>query len=580
VRLIIREYLGLLKESREFDALLPDLLLAMNITPISKPQIGVRQSGVDIAAVGNDDTGQNTMWLFVLKRGDLGRRDWDTGSQSVRQSLDEAKDVYLRNHIAPEHDGLPVKIIVATTGDFKQDFEQNRVGYADANTQPGRAYEFWNGDRVATLIEQHLLNEYALPDSARSQLRRALALIGEHDYDLEHFFALLKALLIWGLDKNGNAPKDEKECLRALVTTNLALGIACRWAEQEGNLRNAVIACERALLWAWDAIRGRNFTQNESMLLGYLPLVDTYLSTTVAYFNKIQPHLHTENALTKYYREAALLTERVFEEIGLLATIGLSHLICGLTTNNETRIKGAGAVADTLLSFLKTHRCSGSPCYDGHSIDISLALLFLGFSNRREGAQAWLRELSGRLDFGFRVGRWFPISTDSFDDLVTFEIDREEVDMAKLMETSWLVPMVAQWATALGEDQAYAQLAGLGMDVLKDTCFQLWYPDKNTDEVMYRGPARFESGITEAPIELPLTADEMRANMKKIRTESPVKDSVQSSASKAGFPWLDFIASRHFRTPVDPACWQRLHDEPPAGESNDSSGKESSPVSN
>jgi len=580
VRLIIREYLGMLKESGEFDRLLPDLLLAMNIVPLSKPQVGVRQSGVDIAAVGNDDAGQKTLWLFVLKRGDLGRRDWDTGSQSVRQSLDEVKDVYLRNHIAPEHEGLPVKIVVATTGDFKQDFEQNRVGYAEVNTQPARTYEFWNGDRVATLFEQYLLNEYALPDSARSQLRRALALIGEHDYDLEHFFALLKTLLTWGQDKTGGAAKGEKECLRALITTSLALGIACRWADQEGNLRSAVLACERALLWAWDAIRSRNLTQNQTIIPGYLRLVDLYMSTTVDYFNKVQPHLHTKDALTKYYREAALLNERVFEEIGLISTIGLSHLIWGATTNDETRVKGAGAVADTLLSFLKTHRCSGSPCYDGHSVDIALALTFLSFNNRREAAQTWLRELSGRLTFGFRVGRWFPISTDSFDDLVAFEIDREEVDMAKLMETSWLVPTVAQWAAALGEDQVYIQLAELSMDVLKDTCFQLWYPDKNTDEVMYRGPAQFESGIAEAPIELPPTADEMRAEMKKIRTESPVKDPAQSSASEAGFPWLDFIANRHFRTPVDPACWQRLRDETPPAESKESSGKESPPVSN
>ena len=323
----------------------------------------------------------------------------------------------------------------------------------------------------------------------------------------------------------------------------------------------------------------QKLTQNQTIILGYLRLIDLYLETTVNYFNKIQPHLHTENALTKYYREAALLTERVFEEIGLVATIGLSHLICGLTTNDETRIKGAGAVADTLLTFLKTHRCSGSPCYDGHSVDIALALMLLSFSNRRDGAQTWLRELSGRLTFGFRVGRWFPISTDSFDDLIAFEIDRDEVDMAKLMETSWLVPTVAQWAAALGEDQVYAQLAGLSMDVLKETCFQLWYPDENTDELMYRGPAQFESGIAEAPLELPATADEMRANMKKIRTESPVKNPVQSSATKAGFPWLDFIASRHFRTPADPAWWQRLGDETPPGESIESSIEESPPVS-
>lgn len=595
MRLIIRAYLGMLRETREFDALLPDLLLAMNIVPLSKPQVGVRQDGVDIAAVGNDDIGQKTLWLFVLKRGDLGRRDWDTGPQSVRQSLDEIKDVYLRNHVAPEHAKLPVKIVVATTGDFKQEFEQNRVGYADANTRPGRTYgswhvfkivrhllgtqntqpsrtyEFWNGDRVAALLEQHLLNEYALPDTARSQLRGALALIGEPDYDLEHFFALLNTLLALGPNESSGAEKGEREYLRALVTTSLALGILCRWSHQEGNLRGAVIACERALLWAWDAIRSRRLTQEESIIRGYSRLVDIYMSTTVEYLNKVQPHLHTEDALAVYYRESALLTERVFEEIGIVATIGLCQFLWGLTTQDETRIEGAGAIADTLLAFLKTHRCSGSPCYDGQSIDISLALTLLFLSKRPEHAKTWLKELIGRLTFGFSAGRWFPISTDSFDDLVAFEIERENVDMTKLKETSWMIPTIAQWAAALGEDQAYAYLVSLRLDTLKDTCFQLWYPDQKTGEVMYRGPAHFESGIAEAPVELPPTADEMRASMRKTRTESPVKEPVETSASRAGLVWLDFIASRHFRTPVDPKFWQRLGGELPPSEAPESS---------
>ncbi len=68
MRLVIREYLGMLRESGEFDALLPDLLLAMNVVPLSKAQIGVRQAGVDIASVGNDEAGQRTLWLFVENR--------------------------------------------------------------------------------------------------------------------------------------------------------------------------------------------------------------------------------------------------------------------------------------------------------------------------------------------------------------------------------------------------------------------------------------------------------------------------------------------------------------------------------
>lgn len=555
MRLILREYLAMLKESGEFDALLPDLLLAMNIVPLSKAQPGVRQAGVDVAAVGNDETGTRTLWLFVLKRGDVGRRDWDSLPQSVRQSLDEIKDVYLRNHVAPEHAGLPVKIVTATTGDFKQEIEQNRVGYADANRLPTRAFEFWNGDHVAALLEQHLLNEYALPAEARSQLRRALSLTGEPDYDLEHYFSLLKTLLAW--DTDGSVPaKTEKECIRSLSTTSLALGILVRWSAQEQNLRNALLACERSLLWTWDAIRRRGLTQNRNVLRSYFRLVQIYLDTGAEYFNKVQAHLHTENALGRYHRESALLTERVFEEIGILATIGLSHLLWAVVTRDQQRSQGAAMVCESLKALLTTHPCSGSPCYDGQAIDISLALLFFCFAERPDDARAWIGELAPRLTFGFRSEKWFPISSDSFDDLVAFEIDRKDVDLAKLRDTSWMIPTVAQWAAALHEDQVYSHLVGLRNDICKETCFQLWYPDEKTDEVRFAGPAHFDSGIAEAPVELPAAAEEMRALMKRTREESPVKEKIQSSATAVGVPWLDFIACRHFRTPVDPSFWQ------------------------
>lgn len=568
MRLVIREYLAMLKETGEFDALLPDLLLAMNIVPLSKAQPGVRQAGVDLAAVGNDAAGTRTLWLFLLKRGDVGRREWDSQPQSVRQSLEEIKDVYLRNHVGPEHAGLPVKIVTATTGDFKQEIEQNRVGYADINKLPNRTYEFWNGDHVAALLEQHLLNEYALPAEARSQLRRALALSGEPDYELEHYFALLKTLLTWDAG-DGVPAKTEKECIRSLATTSLALGILVRWSAQEQNLRNALLACERTLLLTWDAIRGRGLAQSKTALQGYSRLVQIYLNTSAEYFNKVQSHLHTENALARYHRESALLTARVLEEIGTIATIGLAHLLWALVTRDEQRMQGAAAIGNSLKAFLTTHPCSGSPCYDGHAIDISLALLFFCFASRPDDAKAWIRDLAPRLTFGFRSEKWFPIATDSFDDLVAFEIDRKDVDLQKLRETSWMIPTIAQWAAALREDHAYGHLVGLREDICKDTCFQLWYPDEKTDEFRFRGPAHFESGVAEAPIELPAAAEEMRALMKRTRAESPVKEKIQSSATAAGLPWLDFIACRHFRTPVDPSFWQTWGSEslgaPPEG---------------
>lgn len=113
MKLIVKEFLSQLKESGELDRLLPDLLSRMKIIPISRAQVGVRQNGVDVAAVGKDGEGVKTLFLFVLKVGDLGRRDWDSGVNSVRQTLNQVKDSYLRSFVRPEHKDLPCSSFVS-----------------------------------------------------------------------------------------------------------------------------------------------------------------------------------------------------------------------------------------------------------------------------------------------------------------------------------------------------------------------------------------------------------------------------------------------------------------------------------
>lgn len=263
--------------------------------------------------------------------------------------------------------------------------------------------------------------------------------------------------------------------------------------------------------------------------------------------------------MARYYSESSLLNERVFEEFGRIATIGLSHLFFGYATGSwERGEQGANTIAQALEAFIESHPVTGSPCYDAHCIDLSLAFVLFYSTNRVEVAKIWLGELIGRLTYAYRVGKWFPISTDNFDDLVAFEIERNDLELEKLKSMSWMIPTVAQWAAALGADEAYAHLMGLREDVLNQTCFQLWYPDETTDALRYAGPAHLEGGITEAPIVLPATAEEMREEIKRLRTESPIKDQVMTSAAQAGLPFLDFIGCRHFRTPVDPAFWQKL----------------------
>ncbi len=136
MKLIIKEYLSLLKESKELDSLIPELLLAMGHEVISKPQIGVRQYGVDVASVGIDKDGIKKVFLFTIKEGDFGRTDWDNGTlQAVRPSLNEIIDSYIPKKLSPDNKSLVKKIILATGGDKKQEIDENWDGYIETNAK-------------------------------------------------------------------------------------------------------------------------------------------------------------------------------------------------------------------------------------------------------------------------------------------------------------------------------------------------------------------------------------------------------------------------------------------------------------
>jgi hypothetical protein len=120
MKLIIRQYLAGLKERNELDAILPDLLSQMGLTVYSRPARGTRQDGVDVAAVGSIDGGPEKVYLFSIKAGDLTRKEWDGDAiQSLRPSLNEILDAYIRNRIPPEHKGKEVVICMTFGAMFR-----------------------------------------------------------------------------------------------------------------------------------------------------------------------------------------------------------------------------------------------------------------------------------------------------------------------------------------------------------------------------------------------------------------------------------------------------------------------------
>ena len=562
MRLIISQFLRTLRERDEFDRLLPDLLLAMGYVPLAKPQTGVRQYGVDLAAVGKSPMdGVDELLLLVIKQGDLGRRDWDNGEPtSVRPSLNEVLDVYLTKLVPPEYSGLRKAVILATTGDLKQDVELNWTAFKEQNSTRAK-FDFWGADRVSDLIERHLLDENLFAPGDRSDLRKSLALAADPEYD----FRDLNRLLLRQLDltpdgKPVKAEIDPKQLQKAFRRAHLAAQICARWAQTEGDSRQALWINERCLLWAWHRVQLVAPDERSKFYPAIAGMWASYNEAAARYFEVISPHVHVRDGMAGYGSEGAAFAVVLFEHIGLIGTIGLA---CGLNQGNSEADSAVissniEAMANALCELLANHDASASPRLDRHIIDISIALMFLMLAGRSEQAKSWVAEIAKRLDYCFKIRARFPVASDAFEDLVELEVNPKDLELVqKLMRTSWSVATVSAWCVILGLDEHYEVLSQGVSGPYKDVCAQLWHPTDDWPTYWYFGESS-NHGETEAPYAMPSDIVEMRAricNFLKLKNY----DWVESSPSRSvGFWAIDFIACRHFQTPVPASAWYRL----------------------
>jgi len=559
MKLVLKEFLSQMKESGELDRLLPDLLSRMKIIPISRAQVGVRQNGVDVAAVGKDGCGTKTLFLFVLKVGDLGRRDWDGGVNGVRATLNQVLDSYLQSSVRSEHKHLPVKIVVCSTGDLKQDVLQDFNGFVERNRNDRISIVFWSGDDLASHVDAHLLDEYAIDVEERRDLRRAIALIGSNDYDLRHVHKILKNLLLTDHESETCATGvQRKKFVRQLRTVALVLEIVFRWANEEGNLLNALRVGERCCLWAWESIRVRGLFTYRPVVRAYADIYGIHERICRAYFEKLQRRFLVRDGVSIHASESALVTDKVFEQIGILAEIGIIQLQHVTQGSGDVALENARVVATTLAELIRNNPSSGSPRYDGNAIEVSMALFLLYAVGLHDAAKDWLGELARRLDYTFKKSRWFPISTDSFDDLVAMDAgDLTDEEVRALRQLSTLVPTLMYWAVAFQHDRLYSQLQSVQSTTFEGVCLQLWYPDELTESVIYGGPAQFESGVTEAPMVFPREIEELIARETKKLQKGAIQTLDALSAMQQGMPALVLMACRHFRTPFPPQLWMK-----------------------
>ena len=547
MRLAIREYLAGLRESGELDVLLPDLLLSMGIRPLERPMRGVRQYGVDVAAVGQlpgmEDEG-DVLALFVIKSGNIGRTDWEGTPQAVRPSLDDVRYEYVRNCIPPEYENLPIVVTLCCGGVIEQTVSQSLTAFKDAYQTDRVRLANWDGDFLSILVEQHMMDEPAFPTISRDRLRRALALVDLNEYTLSDYYTLLSELL--PDYAQGLSDRERRHRLRQV---NLCLRMLTRWAEQADNLRQPLIAAERTVLLSWDWTRKLGFPATLWSEFG--KVYRSYDYVQGQYFAKLWPALQVQDGLFGYGGDRIEYPIRVFEAIGFLALRGFELLARPATSRNRAAV---GHVAGGLSALVASNPASKSPCFDDQSIEISLAAYFLYHSGWKDATVSWIQGLSRHIANAVRIGRSYPLSSDSYDELIDMEAGSWSAP-DEGMTLSTILPMLADWMLILGMKDERDHLAEIIHDQLGTTTLQQWYPDGTSEEHVYSGNAANKSGTTLVIRELPASRTEATERIAVIRRELPQP---AFSCVTNGLPQLLAIAARHFRTPLDPAAHQSL----------------------
>lgn len=562
MKLLFAEYLASLKERDELDKIMPDLLSELGLNVFSKPARGPRQFGVDVAAVGNLDDGVERVYLFSIKPGILQRSDWDTGEQALRPSLNEIRDVYIRNHLPSRYADFPIVIVLCIGGHMSQAVEPNVHGYIEANSTERVTYEVWNGDKLAEMLLSGVLRENALPPGGRSDLRKSIALVDQPDAAFGHF-CRFATNIVDACQPSGAAR------LTAIRQIYIGLWTLYAWARDAGNTESAYRCGERALLLAWpmvkDSLTGtsrsaKQLSESLTRLIGLhrwlgQELIEDYL----------EPNAKVLHGLTSAVPSSAYLdiNLKLFDLVGRLGLSGLwaqfllddpppddpqeSQEVEEERREVEDWLRRVGL---TLASVIVNNPTLGTPIKDSQAIDINIACLLLDLVGCRQLIQDWIRHITSATRYAFKANERYPCVYDEYHRLLRHPQPNDDYRKTATAG-SLLIPTLATWAAIVEDEETLKLLSEYVSADYAHSTLQLWFPGDDSEEHLYRGTDNH--GLCWTEFVMSRVSGEVLGPISLECVSSNAYDSL--SAIKHGLWPLVVLACRHHRMPVPPHLW-------------------------
>lgn len=552
MKLLLSDYLASLKEREELDAVLPDLLSELGFTILSRPQRGTQQRGVDIAAVGADEDGVKKLFLFSVKAGDMTRQDWDGTPQALRSSLNEIRDVYIKTRIQPRYAALKIVVCLAFGGGVKEQVQDQLKGYIEDNSTDRVSFDVWNGDKIAGLLLSGVLREKFLPPALRTSFRKAVALVDEPDVSYQHFSRLARLLREQG-------EQSAKARVRATRQLNLCTWVLFVWARDTGNVEAAYRASEVAMLSVWHLLRpliGKSSRDAKDLTYSIRQMIDLHLTIASDLLERtVFPHTGVLHGVSMAVgsREASDVNLALFDILGRIGMAALWIKWVG-DMQGATDLAGQGIAKFVAhgLALIETNPALLLPATDRQATDVAL-FLFAWSQSGAPGtlAQDWLHQMAKRFDFTIRTRGRYPIVSVDYRDIVAHPHDRSDAYFEETTSGSTLLPLIASWLHAFGDDKAVEALAKLQRDQLDHSTWQLWLPDEDTEQRLYSGEDPGGRSLND------LSLQEGGGQLLEIiATACKEGEGLRVlTACATGYWPIVLVACRHHHLPVPPGFW-------------------------
>ena len=557
MKLIFKEYLASLKERDDLDVILPDLLSEIGWSVFSKPAVGTRQHGVDVAAVGADDVGgKKKVFLFSIKAGDLRRSSWDSGEQSLRQSLNEIRDVYINNILPNRYRDLPVVIVICIGGDLHEDVRSNVEGYISKNERDGISFDIWNGDKLSDLLISGVLRDHALPKTWRSDFRKSVSLVDEPEASFRYFRSFVNSIA--DLCKPTRPSR-----LTAVRQIYVGLWTLFVWARGASNTESGYLSSEYAVLVGWSLVKDHLDGKSKAarqLRQSMCRLIELHGGIADDYFESyVEPRAKILHGLSAAVPSQASLDVnlRMFDLLGRLGMRGIWHCHMAERVSEVGTEDGKLSVqrrlrhiAQIITNMISNNPILNTPIKDDHAIDVNIACLFLRGVGCIQFIKDWIRRIAHATRYAFQTDGPYPCVHRDYRDLV--EHPRDEAGYRERATAgSIMVPTLAMWAAIADDPDTLEMLAEFTSGPYKHSTLQLWYPGDDSEEHFYRGSA--DHGLAATGIKVVRSCGAMVASIAAECTASSAFRSL--SAIRRGLWPLVILACRHHRMPVPPHFW-------------------------